>query len=255
MIINFKFTSKDGQEIEGMRTELDRNYDDEETALVLIQNEESDTGGYFELNIYKHKNGSLISDGYVCEYDCEEDSKPAYINNDIKLTVTEHDFDETLTKANEKLKPFGKRIVVDYDGECYWAVGSTDMDGGHPDYYVDADFEHEVQAHIWECLAHVLAKVNDPNLARPVAVPMEKPKVWVVTFINDCEYEMPNVSVNVFGNYDAARKCLDGEWQTLTSEGVYQEDVSTKSDDEFLFVDCCENRTIGEIKEREIRDE
>ena len=237
-----------------MRTELDRNYDDEETALVFIHNDESDTGGYFELNLRKDKQGHFTGGGYVCEYDCEEDSEPAYINTDIELEVIEHDFDETLREANEKLRPFGKRIVTDYDGECYWAVGSTDLDGGNPDYYVDGDFEHEVQPHIWECLAHVLAR-NDPNMAKPVAMPMEKPKVWVVTFINDCEWEMPNVSVQVFGSLDAARKCLDEEWQTLTAETEYDEDVSKKDDDDFLFEDHCANRTIGEIKEREIRDE
>ena len=238
-----------------MRTELDRNYDDEEQALVIIKNDESDTGGYFELNLCKDDRGRFTGSGYMAEYDSENDCEPSFINMNIELEVIEHDFDETLAKANKELRPFGKKIVVDYDGEGYWAVGSTDMDGGNPDYYAENDFEHEVDADIWECLAHVLAKVNDPNLAKPVAVPMEKPKVWVVTFINDCEWEMPNVSVQVFGSLDAARKCLDEEWQTLTAETKYDEDVSKKDDDDFLFEDHCANRTIGEIKEREIRDE
>lgn len=164
MLIEYKFTTQDGREIEGLRTELDRNYDDEETALVFIHNDESDTGGYFELNLRKDEQGHFTGGGYVCEYDCEEDSEPAYINTDIELEVIEHDFDETLAKANEQLKPFGKRIVVDYDGEGYWSVGSTDMDGSNPDYYAEGEFEHEVRGDINECLVHVLARVKNPEL-------------------------------------------------------------------------------------------
>ena len=163
MIINFKFTSQDGREIEGMRTELDRNYADEETALVFIPNMKSDTGGYFELNLRKDEQGHFTGGGYVCEYDSEDDSQESYINTDIELEVIEHDFDETLAKANEKLRPFGKKIVVDYDGEGYFAIGSTDMDGSNADYYAEGEFEHEVQADIWECLAHVLARVQNPE--------------------------------------------------------------------------------------------
>lgn len=164
MIINFKFMSKDGQEIEGMRTKIDRNYDDEETALVFIQNEESDTGGYFELNLRKDEQGEFTGGGYMAEYDSEDDSEPSYINTEIELEVIKHDFDETLREANETLRPFGKRIVTDYDGEGYWSVGSTDMDGSNPDYYAEGEFEHEVRADINECLVHVLARVKNPEL-------------------------------------------------------------------------------------------
>lgn len=41
MIINYKFTSFDGQIIEGMRTEFDRNYDDEETAIFFVEDRKS----------------------------------------------------------------------------------------------------------------------------------------------------------------------------------------------------------------------
>ena len=180
MIINYKFTSYDGQEIEGMRTEFDRNYDDEETAIFFVEDEHhADTEGYFEVNIRKDKDGRLMQEGYVAEYENSNQAEAAHLT-DLQVTVIEHDFDETLRKANEKLRPFGKRIVVDYDGECYFAISSTDLDGSNPDYYVDADFEHEVNADIWECLVHVLARVNDPGLAKPVAVPMEKFKVTVI---------------------------------------------------------------------------
>ena len=163
MLIEFKFTSKDGQEIEGLRTEFDRNYPDEDTAMVLIANDESDTGGYFELNIRKDDTGHFTGGGYVAEYDSEDDSEPSYISDNITLEVTEHGFDETLREANEKLMPFGKRIVVYYDNDGYWSVGSTDMDGSNLDCYVDGDFEHEVQGSIYECLAHVLARVKNPE--------------------------------------------------------------------------------------------
>lgn len=80
-----------------------------------------------------------------------------------------------------------------------------------------------------------------------------KQTVWVVTFLNDCEWELPNVSVNVFGTLEEARKCLDEEWKTLTASEGYDEDVSKKNDDDFLFEDHCANRTIGEIKEKEVK--
>jgi len=164
MIIRFKFTSFDGQIVEGMRTELDRNYPDEETALIFVEDEHhADTEGYFELNIRKDKDGQLTQDGYVAEYESSDEAETAHITELTLLEVTEHDFDETLREANETLQPFGKRIVVDYDGEGYWSVGSTDMDGDNPDCYVDGDFEHEVQGSIYECLAHVLARVKNPK--------------------------------------------------------------------------------------------
>lgn len=166
MIIEYKFTTQDGREIEGMRTELDRNYPDEEQALVLIADDESDTGGYFELNLRKDETGRLTGGGYMAEYDSEDDSEPAYINTEIMLDVKEHDFDETLRKANETLRPFGKRIVADYDGDGYWAIASTDMDGSNPDYYAEGEFEHEVMGDINECLVHVLARVKNPELWR-----------------------------------------------------------------------------------------
>jgi hypothetical protein len=168
MIIEYKFTTQDGREIEGMRTELDRNYPDEEQALVLIADDESDTGGYFELNIRKDKDGRLTGGGYMAEYDSEDDSEPAYVNTDIMLDVTEHDFDEVLREANETLQPFGKRIVTHDDGAGYWSVGSTDMDGSNPDYYAEGEFEHEVMGDINECLAHVLARVKNPELWQQV---------------------------------------------------------------------------------------
>ena len=161
-----------------------------------------------------------------------------------------------LDKANENLQKYDVQLVIDgcdengYSLDIKW-TGKLVM----TEEYACGYYEHELADLINEAWAHVLAKVNDPNLAKPVAVPVEKPKVWVVTFINDCEWEMPNVSVQVFGSLDAARKCLDEEWQTLTSETEYDEDVSKKDDDDFLFEDHCANRTIGEIKEREIRDE
>lgn len=169
MIIRFKFTSFDGQEIEGMRTELDRNYPDEETALILVEDEHhADTEGYFELNIRKDEQGRLTQEGYVAEYESSDEAETAHITELTLLEVVEHDFDETLREANETLQPFGKRIVTDYDGEGYWSVGSTDMDGSNPDYYAEGEFEHEVRDDINECLAHVLARVKNPELWQQV---------------------------------------------------------------------------------------
>lgn len=92
MIIRFKFTSFDGQEIEGMRTELDRNYPDEETALIFLEDEHhADTEGYFELNIRKDKDGRLIQEGYVAEYESSDEAETAHITELTLLEVVEHD--------------------------------------------------------------------------------------------------------------------------------------------------------------------
>ena len=191
MIINFKFTSFDGQIVEGMRTELDRNYDDEETAIIFVEDEHhADTEGYFEVNIRKDKDGRLTQEGYVAEYESSDEAETAHITELTMLEVVEHDFDETLRKANETLQPFGKRIVTDYDGEGYWSVGSTDMDGSNSDWYVEADFEHEVQGDINECLVHVLARVKNPEQCKE---PMEKYKVTII-----------------FGEYAAKAYCNGG---------------------------------------------
>lgn len=97
MIIKFKFTSFDGQVIEGMRTELDRNYPDEETALILVEDEHhADTEGYFEVNIRKDKDGRLTQEGYVAEYESSDDAETAHITELTLLAVKEHDFDKTL---------------------------------------------------------------------------------------------------------------------------------------------------------------
>ncbi len=97
-----------------------------------------------------------------------------------------------------------------------------------------------------------------PNLLGDIAESLEtiakaKPpqKVWVVTFLNDYEWGL-NLSVNVFGTEEEARKCLDKEWQTLTASEEYDEVVSNKNDDDFLFEDHCANRAYGEIKEKEV---
>jgi len=164
MIIEYKFTTRDGREIEGMRTELDRNYPDEEQALVLIADDDSDTGGYFELNLRKDEQGRLTGGGYMAEYDSEDDSEPAYINTDIMLDVTEHDFDETLREANEKLKPHKMEIVLEYDGEGYWSVGLKDYGRDRTDWYSEGDFELEVAGEINECLVHALVRAENPEL-------------------------------------------------------------------------------------------
>lgn len=158
-----------------------------------------------------------------------------------------NDWEEQLKLANADLKEVGMeiRILEDPDEGTY----SCDInDGFEWVNFAENYYEHELAGLVGDAWAHARAKAK--------AKKEPKPKVWVVTFINDPECEIPNVSVNVFGNLDAARKCLDDEWRTLTTEVMvgYDKDVSQKNDDDFLFVDNRENRTIGEIKEREIRD-
>ena len=159
--------------------------------------------------------------------------------------MEQKNWEALLGRANEDLKKYGAEISARFDEE-------TDAYETHIHFYGGE----------WTCWSNYLAEddlcedINNAwTHARAKAKARKNLKVWVVTFINDCEWELPNVSVNVFSNLDAARKCLDEEWQTLTSESEYDEGVSRKSDDDFLFEDHCANRTIGEIKEKEIRND
>lgn len=157
-----------------------------------------------------------------------------------------NEWETTLQMANEDLKQYGMEIIVRPDGpgmevdDDYHTVFIKDDD--EEEVFADNYYEHELGEVVNEAWAHARAK----------AKAKQPQKVWVVTFLNDCEWELPNVSVNVFGTEEEARECLDEEWQTLTASEEYDEEVSKKNDDDFLFEDCRSNRTIGEIKEKEV---
>ena len=144
MIIKYKFTSFDGQKIEGMRTELDRNYDDEEYALIFIEDENHmNTEGYFELNILKDEDGKLKSEGYVAEYIDSDQTEAEHIT-DVELEVVNHDFDATLAQANEVLLKDKKEILLEFDGEMYWHIDIQDKTTGEIISFAENDFESEV---------------------------------------------------------------------------------------------------------------
>lgn len=155
---------------------------------------------------------------------------------------TRNDWEATLQMANEDLKQYGMeiRVLNDPDDGTY----ACDInDGFEWASFADNYYERELGEVVNEAWEHARAK----------AKAKQPQKVWVVTFLNDCEWELPNVSVNVFGTEEEARKCLDEEWRTLTAQEKYDEEVSKKNDDDFLFEDHCANRTIGEIKEKEVK--
>ena len=154
-----------------------------------------------------------------------------------------NDWEATLEMANKDLEKYGMKIRVLYDPDD--DIYSCDIhDGFEWVNFADNYYENELGELVNDAWTHARAK----------AKAKEPVKVWVVTFINDHEWELPNVSVNVFGTKEEARQCLDDEWQTLTTEGgEWQEDVSRKGDDDFMFVDSCENRVIGEIEEKEVK--
>lgn len=68
--------------------ELDRNFDDEQYALILIENEQSSTGGYYEINLLKSAelNGKFNGHAYVAEYANDDDTMPKDLL-DAKLTI------------------------------------------------------------------------------------------------------------------------------------------------------------------------
>lgn len=140
--------------------------------------------------------------------------------------------------------PIDGVVVIDDDGivegECHLMFNMAAFD-----HYFDkgwsASSKEPGQRYTWE------------QFLKDIEVKDEPEKAYVVTFINDTAWELPNVSVNVRKTMDEARKCLDEEWQTLKDEHEnWQQDVSKKNDFDFLFVDNKEDRTIGEIHEKEL---
>lgn len=96
-------------------------------------------------------------------------------------TMAKKEWKALLDKANENLKKYDVQLLVDgcdengYSLDIKW-TGKLVM----TEEYACGYYEHELADLINEAWAHVLAKVNDPNLARPVAVPVEKFKCAVV---------------------------------------------------------------------------
>jgi hypothetical protein len=206
MIINIEFTTSRGYKYETMRTEFDRNYRDEETAMIFVESEEDDFKGYFEVNIRKDKQGKAISEGYVCEYASSDDNDPQTIYNDVKIDVTLHDFDGVLEMANTDLLNDGLRIVLEYDGECYWAIGTEIKATGEIKWFAENDFEDEVQGDIFECLAHAKAMADAMRDGK-----YEEPKLYAVTYVglSDSEYDADGYSeVAICDSLDKAKAKL-----------------------------------------------
>lgn len=67
---------------------------------------------------------------------------------------------DVLDRANETLKPFGKQIIVENDGDDYFSIGSQDLDGSNYEMFACGDFEDEVASDINDCLAHLLARLK-----------------------------------------------------------------------------------------------
>ena len=205
MIINIEFTTSRGYKYETMRTEFDRNYRDEETAMIFVQTEEDDFSGYFEVNIRK-KSGIPFNEGYVCEYANEEDNDPQTIYNDVKLDVTLHDFDNVLELANAELMDDGLRIVTDYDGECYWSIGTEIKATGEIKWFAENDFVDEVAGDIYECWSHAKAMAVALKEGKT-----EKPKFFAVSYVglSDSEYDANGYSeVAIYDSLDKAKAKL-----------------------------------------------
>lgn len=241
MIINIEFTTARGYKYETMRTEFDRNYRDEEQALIFIESEEDDFNGYFEVNIRKDEHGKAISEGYVCEYASTEDSDPQAIYEDVKIEVKLHDFDDVVELANAELMQDGLQIVLEYDGECYWAIGTQIKATKEIKWYVSADFENEVRGHIYECWAHARALADSLKEGKQGN---EKPKMWCVTYVglSDSEYKANGYSeVALYATKDAAKAKLKAWRDNEIAELKEQErdyEVLEDEDDECRISWC-----------------
>ena len=201
MITHIEFTTARGYKYETMRTEFDRNYQDEDTAMIFIESEEDGFDGYFEVNFPLDENRKPTADGaYVCEYESEDDCDPIQIYHDVNITLEYQGFEELLTMANAELIYYNKEIVLEYDGETYWSIGVRDKQSDEIDWYVENDFVHEVANDINECWAHTRAKANQ-----------EKRKLYCVTYVglSDSEYKANGYSeVALFDSLDAAKEKL-----------------------------------------------
>lgn len=225
MIINIEFTTARGYKYETMRTEFDRNYLDEEQALIFIESEEDDFNGYFEVNIRKDEQGKAISEGYVCEYASTEDSDPQTIYEDAKIEVKLHDFDDVVELANTELMQDGLQIVLEYDGECYWSIGTQIKATKEIKWFVSADFEDEVRGHIYECWAHARA------LAKEMVKGDEKPaKVWVMTQESCVDGEV-HFNVVVCDSEETAKAQMQKEIDWIKNDSFHFRDFEERGDD------------------------
>lgn len=233
MIINYKFQTTSGKVYEGMRTEFDRNYQDEGTAMFFIEDEENtDTEGYFEVNLCKDKSehGKLTGYGYVCEYPESDMTEPtAILTEGVEIELIQHDFDDVLELANHELEDSGLQIVLEYDGECYWAIGTENKAEHEIKWYAEGNFEHEVRDLVYECWAHARAMADKIEQSKP------KPKVmYVVSYVGlSEEYQANGYSeCKVFDNLDQAVKQIaiwkDAEIDNLKAEGFDYEILEDK---------------------------
>ena len=249
MIINIEFTTARGYKYETMRTEFDRNYQDEETAMVFVQTEEDDFEGYFEVNFPKDENRKPTAEGaYVCEYESEDDCDPATIYHDVKITLEWQGFEDLLTMANAELLHHGLEIVLEYDGECYWAIGVQDKQSGKIDWYAEGDFEHEVAQDINECWAHARAKAQS-----------REKKMYCVTYVglSDSEYDSNGYSeVALYATKDAAKAKLKAWRDNEIAELKEQErdyEILEDEDDECRISWCGHGEQIRiEVHEVEL---
>ena len=251
MIINIEFTTARGYKYETMRTEFDRNYRDEEQALIFVESEEDDFKG-FEVNVRK-VHGKPFSEGYVCEYASTDDTDPQTIYEDAKIDVKLHDFDDVVELANAELMQDGLQIVLEYDGECYWSIGTQIKATKEIKWFVEADFEDEVREHIYECWAHANA------MAKEMAKADEKPKMWCVTYVglSDSEYKANGYSeVALYATKDAAKAKLKAWRDNEIAELKEQErdyEVLEDEDDECRISWCGHTEQIRiEVHEVEL---
>jgi len=240
MIINIEFTTARGYKYETMHTEFDRNYRDEEQALIFMESEEDDFDGYFEVNIRKDEHGKPVSKGYVCEYASTEDSEPQAIYEDAKIEVKLHDFDDVVELANAELVQDGLQIVLEYDGVWYWAIGTQIKATKEIKWYILADFENEVREHIYECWTHARAMADSLKEGKA----NDNPKMWCVTYVglSDSEYDANGHSeVALYATKDAAKAKLKA-WRDSEIENLKDEDreyeIHTDEDDEVRISWC-----------------
>ena len=221
MILNYKFTASNGKVIEGMRTEFDRDYRDEGTAIFFIDNDEN-PDGYYEFNLIKDNDGKLTQSAYVAVYPDEDAVTPDEIINKVDVELIEHDFDNTLKLANAVLSVYQMCIALEYDPESnLWSIGY--------EHFGKDDLQYDTNANRAEELDDMIRELA-LRLESDAIAERKKNALYAVSYVglSDNDYDANGYSnVALYPDMDAAKAKLkqwrDNEIAELKQNGMHYE--------------------------------
>lgn len=218
MILNYKFTASNGKVIEGMRTEFDRDYRDEGTAIFFIDNDEN-PDGYYEFNLMKDDDGKLMAEAYVAEYPDSDAVNPDNLIEDVEVQLVLHDFDNTLKLANALLYTYQLVIVLDYEPESdLWSIGY--------EHFGKDDLQYDSNANRAEELDDMIRELA-LRLESDAIAERKKNALYAVSYVglSDNDYDANGYSeVAIYPDMDAAKAKLK-QWRENEIAELKQNDM------------------------------